>query len=183
MIRVLIRKELLANLRTARLAIAAALTLILTVLAVGIGSMEFSRNFTHFESRQRDLAERRDKVTTWTQAQRATSRVIIPPQPLGILARGLPGTAVQGTGFGVGRRIQSQQERSASRDENRTYVAAVNLERGTVMPLTDESTRTAEITRDGRWAIGRDETEYVSDWRPDLADFYRLDTRTGERVP
>ena len=79
-------------------------------------------------------------------------------------------------------RIQSQQEQSASRDRNRTYVAAANLERGTIVPLTDESMRTAEISRDGRWAIGRDETEYVSDWRPDLADFYRLDTRTGERV-
>ena len=79
-------------------------------------------------------------------------------------------------------RIQSQQEQSASRDRNRTYIAAADLERGTVVPLTDESMRSAEITRDGRWAIGRDETEYVSDWRPDLADYYRLDTRTGERV-
>ncbi len=79
-------------------------------------------------------------------------------------------------------RIQSQQEQSASRDRNRTYVAAASLEAGTVVPLTDESMRTAEISRDGRWAIGRDETAYVSDWRPDLADFYRLDTRTGERV-
>ena len=51
-----------------------------------------------------------------------------------------------------------------------------------MVPLTDVSMRTAEITRDGRWAIGRDETEYVSDWQPDLANYYRLDTRTGERV-
>ena len=79
-------------------------------------------------------------------------------------------------------RIQSQQEQSASRDRNRTHVAGVNLERGTVVPLTDEAMRTVEITRDGRWAIGRDETGYVSDWRPDLADFYRVDTRTGSRV-
>ncbi len=79
-------------------------------------------------------------------------------------------------------RIQAQQEQSASRDRNRTYVAAVNLERGTVVPLADENTRTVEITRDGRWGIGRDETAYVSDWRPDLADLYRLDLRTGDRV-
>ena len=79
-------------------------------------------------------------------------------------------------------RIQSQQEQSASRDGNKTYVAAVNLERGTVVPITDERMHTVEITRDGRWAIGRDETGYVSDWRPDLADFYRVDTRTGDRV-
>ena len=79
-------------------------------------------------------------------------------------------------------RIQSQQEQSASRDRSRTYVAAANLEGGTVVPLTDEIMPTAEISRDGRWAIGRDETEYLSDWRPDLADYYRVDTRTGERV-
>ena len=79
-------------------------------------------------------------------------------------------------------RIQSQQEQSASRDRDRTYVAAVDLERATVIPLADERMRTVEITRDGRWAIGRDETEYTSDWRPDLADLYRLDSRTGERV-
>ncbi len=79
-------------------------------------------------------------------------------------------------------RIQSQQEQAASRDRDRTYVAAVNLEHGTVVPLADERMRTVEITRDGRWAIGRDETAYISDWRPDLADLYRLDLRTGERV-
>ena len=79
-------------------------------------------------------------------------------------------------------RIQSQQEQAASRDRDRTYVAAVNLERGTVVPLADERMRTVEITRDGRWAIGRDETAYISDWRPELADLYRLDLRTGERV-
>ncbi|HJP33071.1 MAG TPA: ABC transporter permease [Candidatus Latescibacteria bacterium] len=103
MIRVLIRKELLANLRTARLGLVAVLTVALTGLAVGMGSMEFSRNYTYYESRQRELSERRQEVTTWSQVQRATARVIIPPQPLGVLGRGLPGTAVQGAGFGVGR--------------------------------------------------------------------------------
>ncbi len=78
-------------------------------------------------------------------------------------------------------RIQSQQQQSASDDRDRTDVAGVNLERGAVVPLTDERLRTVEITRDGRWAIGRDESGYVSDWRPALADFYRVDTRTGSR--
>jgi len=79
-------------------------------------------------------------------------------------------------------RIQAQQEQAASRDRDRTYVAAVNLKRGTVIQLTNESMRTVEITRDGLWAIARDETAYVSDWRPDQADFYRVDLRTGERA-
>jgi len=101
MIRVLIRKELLTNLRTARLGLAAVFTLVLTVLATGMGSVDFSRSYAHYESRHRELEERRDKVTTWNQAQWATTRVLIPPQPLAILGRGLPGTASQGCGFGI----------------------------------------------------------------------------------
>lgn len=101
MICILIRKELLTNLRTARLGVSVVFTLMLTVLATGMGSMDFSRNYSHYESRKREIAEERDKVTTWSQAQRATTRVLIPPQPLAILGRGLPGTATQSCGFGV----------------------------------------------------------------------------------
>ena len=57
MIRVLIRKELLTNLRTARLGLAAVFTLVLTVLATGMGSVDFSRSYAHYESRHRELEE------------------------------------------------------------------------------------------------------------------------------
>ena len=103
MIRAMIRKELLANLLTARLGLAEVMTLVLTVLATGMGSVDFSNNYAHYESRQREFAEARAEITTWSKAQWATTRVLIAPQPLGILGRGLSGTAVQGCGFGISR--------------------------------------------------------------------------------
>ena len=80
-------------------------------------------------------------------------------------------------------RIQSQQQQEASSDRDRTYVAAVHVEEGHLVHIADERMRTAEVASTGRWAIGRDDRSYVSDWKPPLADFYRVDTRTGERVP
>ena len=79
-------------------------------------------------------------------------------------------------------RIQSEQQKSAERDRNRTYLAAAHVDDGRLVPLADERMRTLEVTRDGRWTIGRDGTPYVSDWKPPLADYYRVDTRTGERT-
>ena len=60
MICILIRKELLTNLRTARLGVSVVFTLVLTVLATGMGSVDFSRNYSHYESRKREIAEEAD---------------------------------------------------------------------------------------------------------------------------
>ncbi len=79
-------------------------------------------------------------------------------------------------------RIQSQQQRQLQSDRNRTYVAAIHLDRREMVPLADEQMRTVQITRDGRWGIGRNDREYISDWEPRIADFYRVDTRTGART-
>ncbi len=79
-------------------------------------------------------------------------------------------------------RIQTQQQRALSRDRNRTWMAAVHLDRGRIVPLADARMDQVSPTRDGRWAIGRDGTDYVSDWKPAYADWYRVDTRTGERT-
>ncbi len=80
-------------------------------------------------------------------------------------------------------RIQSVQERSASRDRSRTYMAAIRLAEGRLLQLAAEDMRTVSLTRDGRWGIGRDDRAYVSDWEQDYADYYKVDTRTGERTP
>jgi dipeptidyl aminopeptidase/acylaminoacyl peptidase len=80
-------------------------------------------------------------------------------------------------------RIQSQQQRELERDRSRTYVAALHVDEGRLVHLADERMRTVEITADGRWGIGRDDRSYVSDWRPRVADYHRIDTRTGERTP
>jgi dipeptidyl aminopeptidase/acylaminoacyl peptidase len=79
-------------------------------------------------------------------------------------------------------RIQTAQIRQASRDRDRTYLAAVHLEETRLIPLADEKMRTVTLTRDGRWGMGQDDTEFISDWKPRLANYYRVDTRTGERI-
>lgn len=79
-------------------------------------------------------------------------------------------------------RIQAQQQRQATRDRARTYVAAVHVGERRLVQLADELMSTVEVASNGRWAIGRDDHDYVSDWKPDLADYYRIDTRTGERT-
>ncbi len=79
-------------------------------------------------------------------------------------------------------RIQSAQQRQASRDRDRTYLAAVHLAEGRMVPLADERMRSVELTRSGRWAMGQDDSAYISDWKPILANYYRVDTRTGERT-
>jgi dipeptidyl aminopeptidase/acylaminoacyl peptidase len=37
------------------------------------------------------------------------------------------------------------------------------------------------ITRDGKWGVGSDDRQYIHDWKPHKADYYRVDTNTGER--
>jgi len=80
-------------------------------------------------------------------------------------------------------RIQAQQQRQASRDRSKTYLAAVHLAEGRLVQLADSTMESVDVTRDGRWGVGRDGRAFVSDWKPSLADYYRVDTQTGERVP
>lgn len=78
-------------------------------------------------------------------------------------------------------RIQSQQQQQLSQDRNRTFVASIGVGEDRLVHLADDRMRSVQITPDGRWGIGRDDRDYVSDWRPSIADWYRVDTRTGER--
>lgn len=102
--------------------------------------------------------------------------------------------------------IQSVQMVRAGRDRNRTDRAVFNLPvlqleasngnghldsdaKPVFAPaakpfvrLMDDTIRSVEITRDGRWGVGQDDREYVSDWQERKADFYRIDTATGERT-
>lgn len=79
-------------------------------------------------------------------------------------------------------RIQTEQRRSAARDGNQTWVAAAHLASRSIVPIADKQMQTAEIARSGDWAVGRDDSAYISDWEPALADYYRVDTRTGART-
>jgi dipeptidyl aminopeptidase/acylaminoacyl peptidase len=80
------------------------------------------------------------------------------------------------------RTIQSEQMGRAQRDRNFTYTEAFDVARGAYVALGDSTMRELELSTDGRWGVGRDARAYISDWKPDRADFYRVDTATGERT-
>ena len=79
-------------------------------------------------------------------------------------------------------RIQSQQMIQADLERNFTFRQAFDLTDGKYITLTDSAMRTVEISLDGRWAVGRDTRAYISDYKRPAADFYRVNTATGERT-
>lgn len=78
-------------------------------------------------------------------------------------------------------RIQSVQQVRASADRNRTNLAAFDLASGRLIRLADETLTNVQVTPEGEWAVARDERPYTHDWKPSLADYYRVNVRTGER--
>jgi Tol biopolymer transport system component len=78
--------------------------------------------------------------------------------------------------------IQSVQMKRASRDRNFTYQSAYNWKSKRFIRLTEEKMRTISIARNGKWGIGRDDKAYISDWKETQADYYRVNTATGERT-
>ena len=79
-------------------------------------------------------------------------------------------------------RIQSQQMIQADQERNFTFRQAFDVTDGRYITLTDSAMRTVEISLDGNWAVGRDARAYVSDYKRPAADFYRVNTATGERT-
>lgn len=79
-------------------------------------------------------------------------------------------------------RIQSVQIQSAERDKNFTYMGVLSLNSKRFFQLTDKKMRTITLSKNGKWGIGRDNSPYWSDWKDAEADFYRVDTGTGERT-
>lgn len=79
-------------------------------------------------------------------------------------------------------RLQSVQMRQATSDQNFTFVSAVERGAGKYVRIADSTMKFADVTRDGRWAVGRDNRGYISDWQEARADYYRVNTSTGERT-
>ncbi len=69
--------------------------------------------------------------------------------------------------------VRAQQDRAA-----RIRPPSCSHKRRSCRSPTSECRR-VQITRDGAWGIGRDGEEYVDDWKPQLADYYRVNTTTG----
>ena len=79
-------------------------------------------------------------------------------------------------------RIQSAQMIRAPQEQNFAYRQAFDVKAGKYVHLADTTMRELDVSLDGRWAIGRDQRAYVSDWKPAQADIYRVNTATGERT-
>ena len=80
-------------------------------------------------------------------------------------------------------RIQSVQRARARRERRFTYRAVYNLPTKKFVRLADKTMKHIEISRDGKWGVGRDEEPYIHDYNPLKADYYRVDTENGERLP
>ena len=79
-------------------------------------------------------------------------------------------------------RIQSVQMKQAAADVAFTYISAVGRTEMKFIPIADSTMKNAEVTRDGKWAVGRDNRAYISDWKEAQSDYYRVNTATGERT-
>ena len=79
--------------------------------------------------------------------------------------------------------IQPVQMVRAQQDRNRTFTATVLLAQKKVVPLADPRMDRVQITKNGDWAIGQDDKEYISDWKPQQTDVYRVNTASGARTP
>ena len=82
----------------------------------------------------------------------------------------------------VDERTQSLQMIRAAADRNFSFRQAFDVTAGRFVRLTDETMRDIDIAPDGRWAVGRDPRGYLHDRKRPAADFYRVDTSTGERT-
>ena len=96
---ILIRKELLENLLTLRLAVALIVTIGLAVMATLIGSVDFSTNLDSYDKESSSLQKRNSEATVY---QAVDPSILVPPMPLSVLSRGNVSTSGQGVWFGLG---------------------------------------------------------------------------------
>jgi dipeptidyl aminopeptidase/acylaminoacyl peptidase len=82
----------------------------------------------------------------------------------------------------VDERIQSLQMIRAAADRNFTFRQAFDVTASRFIRIADETMRDVDIGPDGKWAVGQDPRGYVHDQKRPAADFYRVDTSTGERT-
>lgn len=80
-------------------------------------------------------------------------------------------------------RVQSIQMVRANQDRRATYAGAFVLDGKRFVRLAEEEMPTVTLTADGKWGIGRLDKHYRREisWGGSRADFYLLDTATGER--
>jgi len=80
-------------------------------------------------------------------------------------------------------RVQSLQMIRANQDRNFTFRQAFDVSAKRFVKLADETMRDLDVAPDGKWAVGRDTRAYLLDQKKlPAADFYRVNTSTGERT-
>jgi dipeptidyl aminopeptidase/acylaminoacyl peptidase len=79
-------------------------------------------------------------------------------------------------------RIQSLQMIRAEADRNFSFRQVFDLTARKFVKLADETMKDLEVAPDGKWAVGRDARGYIDDQKRPAADFYRVNTSTGERT-
>ncbi|MCX6543212.1 MAG: prolyl oligopeptidase family serine peptidase [Acidobacteria bacterium] len=80
-------------------------------------------------------------------------------------------------------RVQSLQLIRATQDRNFTFRQAFDVGAKRFIRLTDDTMRDLDVAPDGKWAVGRDTRAYLADQKKlPAADFYRVNTATGERT-
>jgi dipeptidyl aminopeptidase/acylaminoacyl peptidase len=81
--------------------------------------------------------------------------------------------------------LQSQQMIQINQLRHATFEGAFNLSTKRFVPLAESDMKRVTPTADGRWAIAGDPTPYEYDYsegQPARADYYRINTATGERT-
>ena len=80
--------------------------------------------------------------------------------------------------------VQSQQEVQAGRDRRATYLAVLNLDGPRLFRLSTDDMEQVQLTQDGRWAVGFDDSRYWMDrdHQNNRDDAYRIDPTSGEKT-
>ena len=79
-------------------------------------------------------------------------------------------------------RIQSAQMVTVDADRNRVFREGFDVTTSKYVTLSDSGMRELDLPITGHWAVGRDPRLYISDYKRPAADFYRVNTLTGERT-
>jgi dipeptidyl aminopeptidase/acylaminoacyl peptidase len=79
-------------------------------------------------------------------------------------------------------RVQSLQMIRATQDRDFTFRQAFDVPAKRFVKLADETMRDLDMAPDGKWAVGRDTRGYILNNKLPAADFYRVNTSTGERT-
>lgn len=80
--------------------------------------------------------------------------------------------------------VQSVQQRRGGFGGRQGTSSVIHLAEKRLVKLSDDAMDSVTIVGDGRWGIGRDDSQYAGEinWGGSRADYYRVDLKTGDRT-